>query len=428
MLLVDILSLFGYEENILSYSHFDTILLVIPAAPINSMHNKRESRRVANLTPAQIQRKREIDRSNQRQHRAKNKAYTARLEDRISQLKYEKALLRARLRKYEVVSDDEGDEEVIRDDDMQTVLSTSEQSRRASRSASESRPSHPDTGSPSRLGHAHLTPSSCSVSAANLQARSPRILPRNLGCGNLDSFGISVKEGPPVRDGQTDASLPRQHRPVWQRLPGHIEPTNKLDETIIKKTRAWRSCFRHIAAKVDKPDKGHLPSIYSLLNEHADDVDSRSRRVSVAEAVETSATLLAPLVKRIIIMYKLAYYIRWLACQTQQSYNQMPDYLKPTELQRTIPHPAWIDIISYPDARDALIQMRDWSVFEKFEELVGATTFVDWPYSTVDAVQESAGELRMNPNFEAYIRDLKNWSCGCEVVKRFPFMAAHVAE
>lgn len=36
---------------------------------------------------------------------------------------------------------------------------------------------------------------------------------------------------------------------------------------------------------------------------------------------------------------------QWIITPTKQNYEAMPEYLRPLEVQLTIPHPAWIDVI-----------------------------------------------------------------------------------
>lgn len=139
-----------------------------------------------------------------------------RLEDRITRLTHEKARLRARLRKYEVMADDERGEDHIGEGSLQIIPDAPEHCQQASLSVSESHSSQPDINSFSRLGHVRLIPRSCSLLGANTHSRSPAgVLYCNLGCGitvnphmapqrydfiNFDLASVSVENDPPFLD------------------------------------------------------------------------------------------------------------------------------------------------------------------------------------------------------------------------------------
>lgn len=108
----------------------------------------------------------------------------------------------------------------------------------------------------------------------------------------------------------------------------------------------------------------------------------------------------------------------------------MPDFMKPTVLHRTVPHPAWIDILSFPGARDELIRQGNWDVYETFKSLTGASISVTWPYPDSGAFMESVDgkSMRLNPLFEAHIRSLGNWRLGNEVSEGFPFTKPYVKQ
>jgi hypothetical protein len=102
--------------------------------------------------------------------------------------------------------------------------------------------------------------------------------------------------------------------------------------------------------------------------------------------------------------------------------------MRPTQLQRTVSHPAWVDLITWPEARDDLIKKMDWGVYGTFRELTAATVSVTWPYANSGAFTEGADgqSLRLSPLFEDHVRDLKNWAIDQEVADMYPCMSLYV--
>jgi hypothetical protein len=88
-----------------------------------------------------------------------------------------------------------------------------------------------------------------------------------------------------------------------------------------------------------------------------------------------------------------------------------------THLQKSLTHRI------RPEARERFIQEMDWSEFPDLRVLNNRSVSVNWPHGQskiFNAVSQK--EVRLNPDFEAHIRKLENWSVGKEVVERFPFL------
>jgi len=119
----------------------------------------------------------------------------------------------------------------------------------------------------------------------------------------------------------------------------------------------------------------------------------------------------------------------------------MPEYLRPLEIQLTIPHPAWIDVFvwyflplpspittpfahssSRPGARESIIRNMDWSEFEILRVIGNDDISINWPHGLSTVFMNSDGVIRMSPKFERHIRTLENWTTGGKVQKRFPFL------
>lgn len=280
--------------------------------------------------------------------------------------------------------------------------------------------------------------------------------------------------------------------PPWKRMIMHTPPNTHLEEIIINSSRAWRTRFLQTAPPENSGGRlgpPRLPGIASLLNRVSpttgapsppktttsghktgrtrlpvsagapgDAVDSEGdgdpddgvregvpRPLSLALAAQVERSPYRQLTERIALTYKLSYLLRWMVCQTRETYEAMPAYMRPTTLQTTVPHPAWIDAITWPGARDAIIDAGarakkrqeegnesdvgdtgfDWEKdLDAFQQISGRSTSVGWPYPDSGAFIESAdGQyLMLHPLFEAHIRKAENWTCAPELVRRFPLM------
>ncbi|KFH46739.1 hypothetical protein ACRE_023890 [Hapsidospora chrysogenum ATCC 11550] len=417
---------------------------------------KQEDRRVSNMTPEQVSRKRAVDRYNQRSHRARNKVYIRHLEAKVAELSYKLESAEARLLQYEGNgSRNHGGEHPGGHLASPPLTHEASLIRQDGSGASDCHGSRsPDNATDRSLAERNKGDYSDSVHG---KYRKP--LPLDFGSGiaaniyesprDLTFRGMSPPEANAVDAPETKATLtiPRgasgdtglsasppsdstTNVPEWQRLPMHLPPTTELDEIIIHKSRLWREKYLKSGRQITELDEARFPSISSLLNQPLDEGDTMPRPVSDEVAAQVLNLPVRSLVERIGFMYKISYFVRWLVCQTEQTYNQMPDFMKPTELQRTVPHPAWIDVLTFPDARDELIRQGNWSVYETFRSLTGASISVTWPYPDSGAFMESADgqSLRLNPMFEAHIRCLGNWKLGKEVGEVFPFMKPYVRQ
>jgi hypothetical protein len=116
--------------------------------------------------------------------------------------------------------------------------------------------------------------------------------------------------------------------------------------------------------------------------------------------------------------------IKWLIYRTQSTYEQMPGWLRPQLLQREVPHPAWIDRIAWPNARNYLITHPE-ITFDDFAMVYSSSFEVSWPYSpsyVIEAQNESGPDrgINLNPVYEQHLRQLKNWTVGDKFRRKFP--------
>lgn len=91
----------------------------------------------------------------------------------------------------------------------------------------------------------------------------------------------------------------------------------------------------------------------------------------------------------------LARFMRWLTSPTVENYANIPAMMRPTPLQRLIPHPASVDVIAMPFFRDAVIHnTKDFiGIFAR------AGLGVFWPLTVNYAcyTEESTGRIFITP-------------------------------
>lgn len=110
--------------------------------------------------------------------------------------------------------------------------------------------------------------------------------------------------------------------------------------------------------------------------------------------------------------------MRWILMPTPENYANIPSNVRPTNLQRLKPHPAWVDLMVFPSFRNALINdLRDWvgpCMKAKWELL--------WPHSVEEALVHHAYTQRifLAPEFAAYVVDPKNWLMQRSILDEFP--------
>ncbi|KAJ5753584.1 Polyketide synthase enoylreductase [Penicillium nucicola] len=113
--------------------------------------------------------------------------------------------------------------------------------------------------------------------------------------------------------------------------------------------------------------------------------------------------------EKLAFMYLMHHTTRWQISPNSESYARMPVWLRPTVMQVTIPHAAWIDNIPWPRVRDILIGDPDRYPFAVFSELYSQHVTISWPYDCEDIVVNSEEGKPLNTIFEKHILRLSNW-------------------
>ncbi|EPE06652.1 bZIP transcription factor [Ophiostoma piceae UAMH 11346] len=167
------------------------------------------------------------------------------------------------------------------------------------------------------------------------------------------------------------------------------------------------------------------------------DIDAAARSRPFIGAVASHVVWISPLKNlagRLSFLYKIAIFLRWCLCPTRETYAALPEFMRPTPLQRRIPHPVWVDFIVWPDARDNMIRSGDYSSFELFRFVIGNSITMNWPYpddasTCISRSRSSSGDsqrLTFNPLFEAHLRNIDNYSITQQAANVFPMLSKYV--
>ncbi|KAF2272018.1 uncharacterized protein EI97DRAFT_437300 [Westerdykella ornata] len=208
----------------------------------------------------------------------------------------------------------------------------------------------------------------------------------------------------------------------WERLPLHIDPTCRLDTVLLEQAKLNRQRLQ-TCGPIPELSAGNqaFPSISSLLNPEPD-----SSQAPISNAIGTHGRItmeIPSLPAKIAMMYNMCHLLRWLISPTKQNYEAMPEYLRPLEIQLTTPHPVWIDLIVWPEARERIIKYMDWTQFPTLRSVGNQSISINWPHGQSEiftAVSEKGIALR--PRFENHIRQLQNWTFTSELSDAFPFL------
>lgn len=243
----------------------------------------------------------------------------------------------------------------------------------------------------------------------NFLVDNPRQIPKIDDIHKISEAPHSSSDPPSSMDVSSVADQPLAHTiPVR-----NVAPTCQLDTIFLDFLRR------------DIPDGSRqrlaYPSVSSLLNPAEDSPYSYSISKVFSDILRTFPDI-SSLPEQVGTLYIMFQLMRWQMYPTQQNYDRMPDWLTPRPAQLFTPHPAWMDYIMWPRARDRLIYSHRNYPFENWFVPYTRTISCNWPYETTDCLihNTASDELLINPVFERHVRDLRNWSLGTEFAEAFP--------
>lgn len=110
--------------------------------------------------------------------------------------------------------------------------------------------------------------------------------------------------------------------------------------------------------------------------------------------------------------------VRWMLNPTADTYALVPGIIRPTKLQRMVPHPAPLDISPFGALRDSLIT--NWTDF--ISSMWEAGIDISWPHTLNEcfAFDVQTGKLHVSPLFAEHACNQENWKFGRKFAEAFP--------
>ncbi|KIV98704.1 uncharacterized protein PV09_09531 [Verruconis gallopava] len=383
------------------------------------MDEKKKIRSIDFLTPEQLRRKRESDRNNARLARDQKRAYIQNLELRVrhlEQLNYELeqklAACHCRDVRYSLASalpsnrTKKARMTALEDGNWQRPL-TSEETIASTVTGDW-------TG---QVFDAELLQLLANPSLDDSKDIVNQVTAGDPASMQLEPVSIVHCEIPELADGD---STSLSSCPVWCTTPKHIAPTCRLDQVVADLIQSRRS-YELTGGNIPEFQERPFPSIPSLLNpiKEADRSPVTSSIVTNIIRVMTVPAVESNLPEQIAILYFMSSVIRWQISPTEANYNSMPAWLRPTPSQIAVPHPIWLDLIVWPNARERLCRdSRYYSQNAIMTEISNESISVNWPYGPSNVLmQENGSDVVLNPAFAAHIKNLDNWSLGPRILE-----------
>lgn len=209
--------------------------------------------------------------------------------------------------------------------------------------------------------------------------------------------------------------------PAWAIPIKNCPPTCPLDSLLLDflYERKQRVLSGILAQEVVGP---RYPSVSSLLNP-SNSAYSHPLSKVFTDILSTFPDL-STLPEKAATLYIMFLLMRWQISPTQENYDRLPEWMRPSQVQLQHPHPAWVDHIPFPLMREKISY--NFSIeqypFDNFFIPFTTTLRVNWPYEETDTLLESPDgeELMINPVFERHMRNQDNWSLGEPIIEAFP--------
>lgn len=105
--------------------------------------------------------------------------------------------------------------------------------------------------------------------------------------------------------------------------------------------------------------------------------------------------------------------LRWLIYPTQENYDMIPDFIKPTVAQLCVPHMVWIHLMIRSSLNEAVVTVTDVVEGQNAQSMPNLLSIrlMEWdrPMSEATRFHERSGHTRLTSAFETYIKDSSHW-------------------
>ena len=227
--------------------------------------------------------------------------------------------------------------------------------------------------------------------------------------------------------GQAPPELAADTLSRWQVPPSNTPPTCMAD-TIIQN---FISSGRSGEGFVPSSPGGHRamyasqPNMCTLLDKDMRAADALS---NIVGDILLSYKEIATPPKLVAAFYSIATLLKWELLLDESSWKQVPSHFRPISEQLTTPHAAWVDRIPWPQVRKYLVQHPSITL-DDFAAIYSTNFNIAWPFDPLHAVvptdahDGSSKVVIINPVFEEYARDVRNWTVTEVFRTKFPEMA-----
>ncbi|KAJ4983975.1 bZIP transcription factor [Stagonosporopsis vannaccii] len=113
-------------------------------------------------------------------------------------------------------------------------------------------------------------------------------------------------------------------------------------------------------------------------------------------------------------MYVFWYLMRWMISPSRETYEMMPEWLRPTPNQLFMPHINMLDYIPWPAFRELAVQIPDMQEHMEWLLDMSNTLRCDWSFPDQEPLHKNnqTGSLDLCESGKKSMRDLSNWSVG----------------
>lgn len=230
----------------------------------------------------------------------------------------------------------------------------------------------------------------------------------------------------PYRPDTHYTSHSRQEQPVWATTTLNQESTCTMDGILLQFLKDRRDLLARGLPRLEVMGPPS-PSVASLLNK-ADCTSSHHPISEFFTAIIRTFPNLSSLPEQLGTVYLMFLNMRWQVEPTRENYDRLLPFTRPVPLQRTVPHPAWMDQVPFPLMRDRMIRDLDKYNLDEFFVPYTNTLSVNWPYGNSCVLTQRPGtkmesneaEITINPVFDQHVRNLDNWTVGDEFKRKFP--------
>lgn len=224
--------------------------------------------------------------------------------------------------------------------------------------------------------------------------------------------------------------------PVWKLPPNNVAPKNPSDTILqgaVNERRRRRASIMSNAPSPATPESLNLTTyptkanLCALIDKELRADDEISNIVS---DIIRSYTEIETLPNQVAVGYVMTTLLKWQILLDEVSWNQIPEWLRPTTSQLSTPHPAWIDRMPWPQLRNYLIAHPQITL-DDVAAAYSSSFFIRWQYDPMHVlitVDEHSKNVVINPIYEEHIRQLKNWGLGDRFRKKFPEISALIEE